>query len=263
MSASSTARISSEFTSGSVLSTWIVPPSGTAGSLREPGSSARNMSFSPVRGRSSTVASRRTRPSCSRSRSSRTRARPSCSSTSPTSPTRMPATRTVCPWPGVTPWAFWSSTQTCAGPVLDEREAEALLREDVGAHANAEDEQAEHCEEVAQVGADRTPHGLIPSRLAWSLRPSPNHVNGSSAGRPLRERSTNSRSCSYARSRCARSPAVSGLSALRPHRLVGRPAGRVQVRDLLRLARHVGAERPGACVGRTGRTPSSGTSVWP
>ena len=40
------------------------------------------------------------------------------------------------------------------GPVLDEREAEALLREDVGAHAHAEDEQAEHCEEVAEVSAD-------------------------------------------------------------------------------------------------------------
>ena len=68
-----------------------------------------------------------------------------------------------------------SSTQTWLRRLLDEREAQALLGEDVRADADADREQAEHGHEVAQVLADRVPHGLIPSRLAWSLRPSPNH----------------------------------------------------------------------------------------
>ena len=58
MSASSEERISERSTSGWVLAADSVPPLGTAPALRVPGSSARYMSFSGVRGRSSTVALR-------------------------------------------------------------------------------------------------------------------------------------------------------------------------------------------------------------
>ena len=73
------------------------------------------MSLRPVRGRSSTLASRRTMSAYSGSTSMRTRARPPLSSTLPMSPMRMPDTRTVWPWPGVTPWALGSSTHIGTG----------------------------------------------------------------------------------------------------------------------------------------------------
>ena len=61
------------------------------------------MSFRPVLGRSSTVASRHTRTlDLSRSIRMLTTARPPTSSTRAISPTSTPATLTVCPWPGVT-----------------------------------------------------------------------------------------------------------------------------------------------------------------
>ena len=72
-----------------------------------------NMSFSPVRGRSCAVASDRT---CSlwlsimsRSRAIVTTATPFFGSTPVIFPTSTPATRTVCPWPGITAWASENS----------------------------------------------------------------------------------------------------------------------------------------------------------
>ena len=81
-------------------------------------------------------AAARWRPrACSRlyfgSISSSTTAWPSSSSTLPMSPTRTPATRTVWPWPGVTAWASASSALTVKGLLLDQREAQPLLRQDV------------------------------------------------------------------------------------------------------------------------------------
>ena len=58
MSASSEARISSTLMSGAVFATGSIPPFGTAPESAVPGSSDRYMSFSGVRGRSSTVALR-------------------------------------------------------------------------------------------------------------------------------------------------------------------------------------------------------------
>ena len=57
MSVSSEARIWSTLTSGLVADALSMPPLGTSPAVRVPGSSARYMSFSGVRGRSSTDAS--------------------------------------------------------------------------------------------------------------------------------------------------------------------------------------------------------------
>ena len=57
MSESSAENTSSGLTSGRVFRTGIVKPSFATGALLEPGSSSMNMSFSPVFGRSSAVAS--------------------------------------------------------------------------------------------------------------------------------------------------------------------------------------------------------------
>ncbi len=57
MSASSEASISSGLTSGLVFDTGIVKPGFATGALLVPGFSSMNMSWSPVRGRASAVAS--------------------------------------------------------------------------------------------------------------------------------------------------------------------------------------------------------------
>ena len=74
-----------------------------------------NMSLSAVFGRSSAVASSRIRSSYSDSSSIVTTARPSSTSTPEIRPTSTPATRTVCPCPGWTAWAFSSSISICFG----------------------------------------------------------------------------------------------------------------------------------------------------
>ena len=63
------------------------------------------MSFRPVFGRRSAVASLWMRLANSGSTSMVTMPWPSLSSTFAMSPTRTPEMRTVCPWPGVTAWA--------------------------------------------------------------------------------------------------------------------------------------------------------------
>jgi hypothetical protein len=68
------------------------------------------MSFNPVFGRRSIVASSRRSPSYFLSISRFTTACPSSSSTGPIAPIRTPATRTNWPWPGVTACAVGSST---------------------------------------------------------------------------------------------------------------------------------------------------------
>ena len=115
MSASSSARISSGFTSGDVAEIGTVKPSAAAGASSWPGSRSMNMSLSPVLGRSSAVASWRIIPSYSGSMTISTTALPSRSETSPMSPTRTPATRTVWPWPGVTACAVESSALSRSG----------------------------------------------------------------------------------------------------------------------------------------------------
>ena len=70
------------------------------------------MSWSPVRGRSSTVESERTSGANSSSTSIVTTALPSTSSTSEMSPALTPAMFTVWPWPGVTACAVESSALT-------------------------------------------------------------------------------------------------------------------------------------------------------
>ena len=77
MSESSVERISSGLTSGLVASTGIVQFSFATGAPSLPGSSWMNMSFRPVLGRSSAVASVWTMSLYLRSMSMRTTARPS------------------------------------------------------------------------------------------------------------------------------------------------------------------------------------------
>ena len=73
------------------------------------------MSFRPVLGRSSALASCRIMPSYSGSMTISTTALPSFSWTSPMSPTRTPETRTVWPWPAVTAWAVANSAFRTSG----------------------------------------------------------------------------------------------------------------------------------------------------
>ena len=108
MSPSSEARIWSGCTFGSVCESGIVEPS-SSGSPFVPGSISIVMSWRPVRGRSSTVASARISGAYSSSTSIVTTALPSSSSTSEMSPTLTPAMFTVWPWPGVTACAVESS----------------------------------------------------------------------------------------------------------------------------------------------------------
>jgi hypothetical protein len=115
VSESSVERISSGLTSGLVASTGIVQFSLATGASSVPGSSWMNMSFRPVLGRSSAVASVWIMSLYSASMSIRTIARPSSSSTSPMSPIRTPATRTVWPWPAITAWAVWNSAFSTYG----------------------------------------------------------------------------------------------------------------------------------------------------
>ena len=116
MSLSSADSTSSGLTSGRVLLIGIVKPFLTAGALDVPGLTSMNMSLSPVLERSSAVASsRRKLVSYSASMSRPTIARPSLSVTDPMSPILTPATRTVCPWPGVTAWAVENSALTRIG----------------------------------------------------------------------------------------------------------------------------------------------------
>ena len=121
MSSSRTEKISSGLTSGSVLRTGTVQPAFARGARSVPGSSSMNMSFSPVFGRSSALASVWTKPLYSGSRSIVTTARPSFRSTFVMSPTRTPDTRTVWPWPGVTACAVANS---------------ALIRNGASSHGN-------------------------------------------------------------------------------------------------------------------------------
>jgi hypothetical protein len=106
VSASRLARISSKLTSGSVDALLSVSPSFSSGPLSGvPGSSSTIMSFSPVLGRSSSVASGRTRAK-RRSMSSVSTAAPSSSRTPAISPTRTPEIVTAWPCPGSTPAAL-------------------------------------------------------------------------------------------------------------------------------------------------------------
>jgi hypothetical protein len=109
VSPSSDDQISSGLTSGAVAAIGIVNSSRASGASALPGSRSMNMSFRPVLGRSSAVASVLTIPRYSASMSMRTIARPSLSSTSPMSPIRTPATRTVCPCPAITDCAVENS----------------------------------------------------------------------------------------------------------------------------------------------------------
>ena len=77
-------------TSGEVALIGTVKPSSAAGAASLPGSRSMNMSFRPVLGRSSALASCRIMPSYSGSMTISTTALPSTSSTSPMSPTRTP-----------------------------------------------------------------------------------------------------------------------------------------------------------------------------
>ena len=101
--------------SGSVLRTGIVQPALASGALREPGLSSMNMSFSPVLGRSSALASVWTRSLYCGSTSIVTIARPCERSTCVMSPMRTPETRTVWPWPGVTACAVENSAFSLYG----------------------------------------------------------------------------------------------------------------------------------------------------
>ena len=73
------------------------------------------MSFSPVFGRSSAEASAWISLRYFLSISIVTTARPFWRCTPPMSPTRMPAMRTVWPWPGMTAWAVENSALTGNG----------------------------------------------------------------------------------------------------------------------------------------------------
>src|SRR5918997_1450343 len=105
------------------------PPSGSG--RPRPGSTSTNMSFRAVFGRSSAVASRRIRFSYSRSISSRTPA--------------------LWPPPRRHRLCVRELNLDPLGRVLDEREAEVLLAQDVHGHGEAEDEEADHREEVHEV----------------------------------------------------------------------------------------------------------------
>jgi hypothetical protein len=115
VSTSSTEKISSGLMSGSVFRIGIVQFALAAGTLLLPGLTSRNMSFSPVLGRSSAVASVWISPLYSGSMSIVTMARPFFSETPPMSPIRTPATRTVWPWPATTAWAVAISAVSLKG----------------------------------------------------------------------------------------------------------------------------------------------------
>jgi hypothetical protein len=115
VSVSSAEKISSGLMSASVFRIGSVQFALAAGALLLPGLISTNMSFSPVLGRSSAVASVWMRPLYSGSMSIDTMARPFFSDTPPMSPIRTPATRTVCPWPATTACAVASSALSLKG----------------------------------------------------------------------------------------------------------------------------------------------------
>ena len=160
------------------------------------------------------------------------------------------------PGPGCTAWASGSSTLSRERLLLDEREAQPLVGQDVAADAEREHEQREDREEVAEVLADRAPHSASPPssarapcarrlplalaparRAAWPVEQLARLLGATSRGR----RSLVRGSRRAARDRESR-----------------RAARRVQVRRLLGLARArragaaaAGCRRRAAAPGRT------------
>ena len=111
VSASRVERIWSGWTLGSVCASGIVEPCGGVLPLF-PGSTSITMSFKPVFGRSSRVASEWIRSAYLGSMSISTTATPSSRLTPPTLPTWIPAMSIACPWPGVTACAVVNSAFT-------------------------------------------------------------------------------------------------------------------------------------------------------
>ncbi len=115
VSASSEERISSGLTSGRVFCTGMMKPGLATGAAFVPGLSSMNMSFSPVRGRSSAVASVWMRCLKVGWMPIVTRATPLTSCTALIIPTCTPETRTDWPCPGVTAWAVEKSAYIFTG----------------------------------------------------------------------------------------------------------------------------------------------------
>jgi hypothetical protein len=106
----------------------MVKPALATGAECEPGLISRNMSLSPVFGRSSAAASVWMSGLYSGSMSIETIAWPSCSLTPPISPTLTPETRTVWPWPGVTACAVDSAALRCSGASSHGNRKRSLVR---------------------------------------------------------------------------------------------------------------------------------------
>ena len=133
--------------------------------------------------------------------------------------------------------------------LLEQREAQPLVGQDVGAHAQAQGHHGAQRDHVAQVGAQRPLH-FPPSFFFSSWPITDGSTSGSTAFRPARESRVYSRSASRPSSRLAR--------CLADRRAAGRvdgglahAGGGVQVRRLLRLARNAGPEH--GPLGRLGR----------
>ena len=276
MSVSSAARISSAFTSGTRVVDRDDAVAPQRGSRRVPGSSARNMSLRPVRGRSSTLASRRTMSAYSGSTSMRTRARPSSSSTLPMSPDAHAGHAHGLALAGRHPLGVGQLDPHRYRLLLQQREAQPLVGQDVGGHAQA---QRHH----------RAPAPTMSRRWVRSARFTPRPPSSSSVladHRRVHQRVDGlAPGARVARVLAQRLEPVVALGALlgRQRALAGLTAGLadagggVQVGRLLGLARHVragtraawaawpGARRPAAAArSRTasGRSRRSAPAWW-
>ncbi len=239
--ASSIARISSGFTS------WIALPEPQRVALaraacRGPG---RPRGTCPS-GRSSGAAARSrprgSAPSYFLSISRSTTAWPSSSSTWPIEPIFTPATRTVCPWPGVTACAVGQlGLQPDRLRPRSSGSAAAGWRGCSAPTPSADHGQADHGDEVARVLAQRAHH----------RRPTSFELTRNCLSRPCALDLAPHDSAPRGPGRARTASAPCGVFG-RPRATTGSPGpgDRAQVGRLLRLARHVGAQRRAAPHGR-------------
>ncbi len=162
MSPSREAKIWSGWTFGCELASGSVVPSST-GSPLVPGSTWIVMSWSPVRGRSRSEASGWISSAYLWSTCMVTMARPLSSSDPDTWPTLIPAMVTVCPCPGVTACAELNSalSSNLSSPMRGTQDGSRVVCDArmTPVVTSRQDDEDPDRHEVAQVLADRAPHG--------------------------------------------------------------------------------------------------------